>query len=149
MKTKPSIFISYEAEEAGTYAATAKEVFEQSGYRAWVWDLDRSLAGFLREEVAQKVNACNYFLHICTKGSEQSEGQRYEREMAYTCHKTTIILTFEPSFVPLALWPYKYELVAPDDFRGCCLKVAKQLARQPLPAPITSPHREGEALEPA
>ena len=150
VETKPLAFISYETTEARAYATRAKQVFEQCGFRAWVWHSDRGQTGYVQAEMAANIDDCDYFVHICTEGSNGSKGQCYEREMAWACEKVPpVILAFDPSFIPLEWRPYIYNLVAPRNFDKVCSEVASKLARQQrLGTRVAACRREGEALEP-
>lgn len=139
------VFVSYELEEAREFADQAKQVLENRGHRTWVWHHDRKAYGYLVDDIMDAIEACDFFLHICTRGSNGSRGQAFERDYAYGCGKDPpILLTFHQQYVPRM---HKgrdvyYSPVTTANFADECMKVADQLSNEQLPERRIAVERE-------
>jgi len=144
------VFISYKDSEALEYATEAKRVFEGCGYATWVWHCDRRSTVYVFEEIEESVRACDFFLYICTQGSHDSWGQRYERNMALNYEKIPTILTFSPDFVSGMLKPFDRRPVSSETFSEECQNVAEGLrCQEKLHSAVAKYHKEGEPVESA
>jgi TIR domain len=145
--TGPIVFISYVHSEALEYATEAKNVFGECGYRAWVWHFDHAASGRAKAEMQRNVEACDYFLDICTAGSRRSRGQALERDEAARLDRPVIIMAFDKRFIS-DIWggddPLIYNYVTPQTFAPRCRKVARELLGKDA-----HEEAEGALIEPA
>lgn len=128
------VFVSYEYEEARRYADQAKQVFESRGYRTWVWHYDRRTHGYVLDDIMDAIEACDFFLYICTAGSEISRGQAFERQYAFGCGKDPpVLLAFEKKYI-LRMHEKRdmyYNSVTEANFADACASVADELRKRP------------------
>jgi hypothetical protein len=149
---KRLVFISYETSDGLQYADEAKAIFEATGYETWVWHHDRKSGAYTVEEIECNIRRCYRFLYICTKGSDDSYGQRYERCMAWTYAKPFDILAFDRAFVSPVLAAYNQIEVSPADFGVECRRLAGEWRSQQheqVDKPVAEDLKENEPLEPA
>jgi hypothetical protein len=147
---KPLVFISYETSDGLQYADQAKAIFEAAGYDTWVWHHDRKSGAYTVKEIEENIRKCRHFVHICTKGSDESYGQDYERCTAWAYAKPFVIFAFDRAYVSPMLRPYNRNDVSPQNFGVKCHEVAANLRRQKqLRGRVTRYRREDEPIEPA
>jgi len=127
----PLVFISYQGQDGLAYAIKAKRILIGCGCRAWVWEDDHASPGDVQLEMVDNIEACHYFLDICTSGSAESRGQEYERLQAWKYDKIPpVILAFNDSFIPRRWGGYDRYLVSEDTFAGKCQRVGDDLRHQ-------------------
>ena len=151
---KHLVFISYETSGGLPYADEAKSIFGAAGYKTWVWHHDRKSGAYTAEEIEQNIRHCRHFVYICTKGSDDSYGQRYERCTAWAYAKPFVILAFDPAYVSPMLTAYNHNPVSPENLGAECRRLAREMRtqerdQQQLDTPVARYLRENEPLESA
>lgn len=148
MTSVPVIFISYDTDEALQHAKEAKRHLEAAGYRTWVWCFDRAAAGYVQEEMAKNICASDYFLLICTAATTDSKAQTYEREMAWYCDKLPpLVITFDPSHVPLAWRCYLRNYDPKENLQDQCTRISEYLRGQQQLTSHATGVQEGLAIK--
>ena len=140
------IFISYETGTGLEYAREAKRVFTEAGYQAWMWEDDHKVIGYPHEDILYNLEACDFFLCICTQATETSEGQRFERNHALRLNKQPLILTFNSTQIPDVLKAHIYNQVTPCTFEEECRKLAHNLDKYERLTTTAGFKAEGETV---
>jgi hypothetical protein len=147
----PLVFVSYEYEEARRYADQAKEAFESQGYRTWVWHHDRKTHGYVHDDIMDAIEDCDFFLYICTQGSDASTGQSFERDYALGCGKDPpILLAFDDKYIPRMHKKRQvyHNPVTEGNFTEVCAQVADDLSSRPqLERRVAGLAEEAESVE--
>jgi hypothetical protein len=144
------VFISYETSDGRQYADQAKAIFEAAGYETWVWHHDRKSGAYTVEEIEQNIRDCRHFVYICTKDSDDSYGQRYERCTAWAYAKPFVILAFDRAYISPMLTAYNQDVVSSQDFGVECRRLARELRQQQqMDTPVAESLKENEPLESA
>jgi hypothetical protein len=149
---KDLVFISYETTDGLQYADQARAIFKAAGYDTWSWHHDRKSGAYTVEEIEQNIRNCRHFLYICTKGSDESYGQRYERCTAWTYAKHIVVITFDRDHVSRILTPYNQNPILPADFGLECRRLAGEWRAQQyeqVNKPVAEDLKENEPIEPA
>lgn len=137
-QTLVQVFISY-PNKALKHAAQAKQIFRQHGYDTWFFEHDQPPIGNLDDVLRQAVRESDYVVHICTRHTRGSEGQRKERNFAAIPPEKTLVLLvfrpwlsfiFKPDFVPKDIEGNPMRTgVSPSSFVYECTRVARWLLR--------------------
>ncbi len=128
-------FISYQLDEAKHYADHAKRIFEGHGFRTWVWHHNRKHYGYVLDDIMDAIEACDFFVYICTAGSDSSRGQSFERDYAWECGKDPpVLLCFDPKYVSrIHRRQIYYNRVTDSTFTDERAKVAEELSVRQIP----------------
>ena len=144
------LFVSYETDTGLAYAKLAKARFRVAGLNAWVWHEDRTIGEYTHEEIADKINEYNHFVYICTDGSHESEGQKFERGVALALKVDPLVIALAGARVSPVLANRNRTPTRPAHFEDACAEVATEIHRreQALVGDATV-KQEGQPLEPA
>ena len=113
-----------------------------------MWEDDHKAIGYPHEDILDNLEACDFFLCICTQATGALQGQRYEVSHALRLNKQLLILTFDSSQIPKVLKAHIYNPVTARSFVKECRKLAHDLDKFALLTTTAGFHAEGEQFEP-
>ena len=122
-------FISYEIATGREYAREIRRIVSDLGHDTWMWEFDSTSGGFPGEEIAEQIELCDVLVYLCT-GPDQpprSNGQRYERNLAWGLGRSFAVITLAEELVPLLLRAYTYRIVTEGSFHAQCLELIQSL----------------------
>lgn len=127
--TSVSVFISYHTETGIDYARECQRVFSEAGHSAWMWDSDRTPGALIGDEIAEKIQHCDFSLYLatCEEVELRRNGQPWERNMAWGENKVIWTLTLDSAFVLPLLGKYNYDVVSAETVAAKCREIADQL----------------------
>ncbi len=127
------VFVSYEIAGARQYAEAAFQAFQEVSVSAWVWHLHRRSGAYLRTEIAERIGEADFVLFICTRGTRDAPGQRFEINNAGDRDKDIWVVTFDDEFVPPALLGYVYDCIDSQPIGEICRQLVEQLGKPTWP----------------
>ncbi len=136
--TPLKVFISYEMAGAKQLAEVVFEAYREIGVSSWVWHLHRRSGAYLRTEIAERIGEADYILFICTDGTINSDGQRFEINNATNRNKEIWVVTPDNAFVPPALLGYVFDPTTEDTIGDTCKGMVRRIG-QPTWPEVTTP----------
>ncbi len=114
------VFISYETATGTSLASTAHGTLSRGRVEAWVWHLHHRSGSYTFDEIAERIADADFVLFICSSGTKQSNGQRFEINTALALAKRIWVIATDKAFVPPALVGFNYDGAPSGDVEFAC-----------------------------
>ena len=125
-------FISYETVTGLQYARETHRLVTDLGHDAWMWEINNASGPYPAEQIAEQIELCDGLIYLCT-GPDQpwrTNGQPYERNLAWHYGKPIAVFTLEPGLVPRMLRAYTYEVFSGDTLPTQCQEFVGRLGNE-------------------
>jgi hypothetical protein len=123
---KLRVFVSYETTGGKDLATEAFVTFRQLGVAAWVWHLHKTSGGYLHTEIADRIGDADFVLFLCTSGTSDSPGQRFEMNNALSREKSVWAMTMDRRYVPAVLAGFVQDVTPLELFSATCKHLIDQ-----------------------
>ena len=121
------IFISYATQYGLSYAKQAMVIFKGEGHEAWLWDHNKLGGSIPWEQISNALLNSDVVFYICTVGSQESTGQRFEAAYAMNGSIPIYPVRLDDAELPQVLSVFTYVDWQGGLFEDSCRSVAHDL----------------------